>query len=351
MFLSCMIQVTVFSKSSVLASQPERSVGSAPTKQELLQCWTEYLYALGSVEGTGKYFGKANGKIFTDTTVHMVYLYPCLLEFGSSKKHVNSFGKQYDFSLTRDNPTLPWTIERLEFKQDHRDLKSWDFPKHGGGSQDDSVGYDIFNTIGVGLFADKSTPNLPDIFKSKHLKILKMEAVENEGKKQTLLEFEYSCYDDTPGIIPQHEPTYKQIFYLKAEVTLETDYYLISRGKFQAFRFRLDGQNDKVNDEWESDVECEFDTTTYRVPLPKHYKRITRNPSILKSTPNISEYTIDLDLRETHPKDPKRFTLSAFGLPEPDFGPRRMSLFRIVMMSLGGILVLLALWLMYLKRL
>ncbi len=44
------------------------------------------------------------------------------------------------------------------------------------------------------------------------------------------------------------------------------------------------------------------------------------------------------------------FTLSHFGLPEPDFGERRVSRFRYILMAVGGLLIVIALWKMYNKR-
>lgn len=351
LFLTSMIMFAINSNNNTFASSSEMAVMNNPTKQELLNRWTKYLHALGSIEGIKKYCDKGNGVICSEFTNHIVYLYPYLLEKRNSKngsEYARVFGNRYDFCIQRDNSTVPWAIERLEIKPEHRDLNSWTFPEHYGSSQDDLVGYNIFNFSGVGLFADKSTPNLPDIFRSNHLKILKMETIENEGKKQIHLEFDYS-YDHFPEKLTQQKQfeNYRknnpniQYFSLKAEVVLETDYYLISKGKFHTIW---------LSEEWDSDVECEFDMTAHKVPLPKHYKRITRHPSKLKRTPNISELTIDFDLHETNPKDDKRFTLSAFGLPEPDFSERRPSRIRFILMFLGAALIGTGLWQMYKKR-
>jgi len=48
--------------------------------------------------------------------------------------------------------------------------------------------------------------------------------------------------------------------------------------------------------------------------------------------------------------DPAMFTLSYYGLPEPDFGERRVGWFRIATMIIGVSLIAFALWQMHLKR-
>jgi hypothetical protein len=57
------------------------------------------------------------------------------------------------------------------------------------------------------------------------------------------------------------------------------------------------------------------------------------------------------NLRPTDPKDIKRFTLSHYGLPEPDFdNSRRTDRVRYILIGLGAILIVIALWRMIQKR-
>jgi hypothetical protein len=284
-------------------------------------------------------------------TGEIVCHYPLLAEvweqIGGETSEVSITGKNYRFRLEREKPTDGWEIERIAMEPATAVRDSWAFPKHlYPYEEDEPIGYAIFNSLGVGLFTEGSRPNLPYIFQSNHLKILKIETITNGEKKQTLLEFEYS-YDDFSEIAKRfsdydymNHPLWKP-YYMKGEVVLETDYYLISSGKFHT-RWRAA--------EKRIETECEFDTTTYRVPLPVHYTQKTQfSDSETRNSLNL-ELLLDFDLRETNPKDTKRFTLSAFGLPEPDFGQRRMSLSRIVMMALGGIMVFYALWKMWFER-
>ncbi len=253
-------------------------------------------------------------------------------------------GKDYRFILERKEPTDAWMIERISMDtQPLPTLESWNFPEHFplDNGKKEPVGYNIFNTLGVGLFAYQSLPNLPDIFQNEHFKVNKVEWVEDEGKKRLFLDFDYT-YEDFPrhlNIDRKSRPHLKP-FSLQGQVYLETDYFLIAKGTFHRVFF----------DDCHSTVECEYDCDTYHVPLPKKYNLVTHYDFKDDNMKGVLETYIDFDLRETNPKDPKRFTLSAFGLPEPDFGPRRMSLFRIAMMAFGGLMVLVALWKMVAKR-
>lgn len=328
----------------VSAISPSMNDSNVIFKQELVDIWTEYLHALGNVEGQGKYQYKVGDEVRSNFVGEILYFYPFFSEVRPSSAHVH--GKKYEFRLERADGSSLWTIEHLAMNSGESEVNSWAFPKHHDSPQADIVGYSIFNSVGVGLFTEGSTPNLPDIFQSDHLKIIRMENIITDGKKQILLEFEYS-YDDFPEELKKkphfdykNHPSWKP-YYMKAEVILETDYYLISQGKFH---IRWLAKENRI------ETECKFDTTTYRVPLPVHYKVREQLRDSERNLALTSEMTIDFDLRETNPKDMKRFTLSAFGLPEPDFEPRRMSLFRIVMMALGGIIIFVALWRVWSER-
>jgi len=318
--------------------------------------WLEYLHALGQVEGKNFRRYVRNGIKESESIDQIVCLFPLFLETRDTEKGesfaVKVDGKNYSFYLERNNPNDKWTLERNEMVSSDTPLDSWQFPKHFSTEGLEVAGYDIFITLGHGLFADGATVNLPEILKSKYFKAHQVKFIENEGKRQLFIDFDY-IHDGFPERLKNNKSWFEhnyrsewKPFSLRGQVYLETEYYLISKATFHT---------QYLADEYHSEVECEYDCNTYRVPLPKKYKLITRYDYFIGDEEcrkqGVVETYIDFDLRETNPKDPKRFTLSAFGLPEPDFGPRRMSLFRIVMMSLGGIMVLLALWLMYLKRL
>jgi len=314
--------------------------------------WLTYLHALGYVEGTvlceytrdGAYEGEYKSKIVCN--------YPLLADnrglIGCDLDGVDVTGTNYCFRLEREEPTDAWIIEHLSIGAEAPLLDSWKFPEHFplDNRMIGTVGYKIFNILGVGLFADNSLQNLPDIFATNNLKVNRAEFTERDGKRQLFLDFDYTYAD-----FPQHlksniafdfknNPHWKP-FSLKAHVWLETDYFLITKGTFHTVY---------LSEERHSTAECEYDTQTYKVPLPRRYKLVDQYNWQDESLKGVLETRIDFDLRETNPKNPKRFTLSAYGLPEPDFGPRRMSLFRIAMMALGGLMILIALWRMIMGR-
>jgi hypothetical protein len=289
-------------------------------REELPKRWSKYLHALGSVEGMGTYRYFRNGELENEFTLTVVCHYPLFAQIGGQidggTNSVSAMGANYDFRLERENPTDAWIIENIsEIGKELPSLDSWKFPEHFplDDRVKDSVGYSIFNTLGVGLWADNSLQNLPDIFAKVNFKVNRAEFTERDRKKQLFLDFDYTYAD-----FPQHHkenisfdfknnPHWKP-FSLKAQVWLETDYFLITKGTFHSVY--LDG-------ECHATVECEYDCQTYKVPLPRRYKLVERYDYRDDKLKGVLETRIDFDLRETNPKDPKRFTLSAYGIPEP----------------------------------
>lgn len=349
-FLTILL-LTATGVSSVHAISGERVVTEQNYREIFPKRWIEYLHALGAVEGKLFYRYTRNGQNDGEFISEFICYYPLLADILGLQQggadDVTVTGRTYFFRLERETANDAWVIERLNKRPNSKRLQDWTFPRHfhtDFNDAGDPVGYSIFNTLGVGLFASRSLPNLPDIFQSEFFRVNKIEFLEVEGKKQVFLDFDYT-YPDLPEDIQgadelKNHPDWKP-FSLQGQVWLETDYYLIVKGKFHTVF---------LSEEHQTTVECDYDCNTYKIPLPKKYRRVSQYDFKDDQIKGTLETNIEYDLRETNPKDAKRFTLSAFGLPEPDFGGRRMSLLRIVLMVVGAILIATGAWQMYQKR-
>jgi hypothetical protein len=359
--LFCVMFVIVCFNSAVY-SQNFDNVKISEKKEELKKKWQEYLHSLGTVEGTMQYLRKRNGNVEGDFLMECVSMYPLWLDQRScgtilkreeddSYDSVGVTGKDYQFSLRRAYGTKNWTINELKFGKSDKKLHTWKFPVYLANPpsfQEDPAGYNIFSTLGVGLLGITSSANLPYLILSEWCTIKEMKEVDQDGMKQLQLSFEF-IMPDFPEEVKKTPEFEKQSSSWKrytviGKVTLITNYFLISEAKFH-WEY-MSGAKD-------ADVKITYDTETYRTPLPKRYYVFTEHNNYSSGTriQNTSELLEEFDLRETKPKNVKRFTLSAYGLPEPDFdNSRRTNRVRYILMGLGAILILIALWRIIQKR-
>jgi hypothetical protein len=314
--------------------------------------WNKYLHSLGNVEGSIIYKNTRNGKVESNFTNKFICAYPLLADIrGDNGKEIEASvnGNKYHFKLDRKSPSDGWIVTYISNDFSGRHCKTWDFPTHFSEPPShliNPIGYNIFNTLGVGLFGMDVNPNLPCMFASNWFSVDEFFQIEKDGEKQIYLSFQYNM-PENPKEIPNlpnfaEHPEWKK-YTLKGKVYLTTDFFLISEGNF----------NIKwMSEEYDVQVKIDYDKNIYQVPLPRTYYKKTiyranvRN-QILKG---IFETDQEFDLRETNPKDLKRFTLSYYGLPEPDFGERRTNRVRYIIMGIGILMMVIGTWRIIQKR-
>jgi hypothetical protein len=347
---------------SVIYSQNFDNAKISEKKEELKTKWQEYLHSLGTVEGTMQYLRKRNGNIEGDFLMECVSMYPLWIDHRSpgtllkreeedNYDSVGVTGKDYQFSLRKAYGSKIWTINELKFGKSDKKLSTWNFPVYLANPpsfQENPVGYNIFSTLGVGLFGIDSSANLPYLIFSEWCTIKEMKEVDQDGIKQLQLSFEFVMPDFPEAMkkVPEFkkESSIWKHYTVIGKVVLITNYFLISEAKFhfEYMSFTRD-----------IDIKITYDTEIYRTPLPKrHYVfSETNNYSSGARKTNTSELIQEFDLRETNPKNVRRFILSAYGIPEPDFdNSRRTNRVRYILMGLGAILIGIALWRMIQKR-
>jgi len=277
--------------------------------------WLEYLHALGNVEGSTYTKYIRNGQSENEFTSYLIYSYPPLLVDLSglfeAPTRVAATNEKYRFAVKRQSPADEWIPDMacgVDFPDKDVPMPGvpWDFP---GLFEDppshiiNPEGYRIFISIGVGLFGERPVPSLPYMIASEWVTIHELSLVEKNNEKQLYLSFEYN----------------RENYILKGKVFLTTDFFLVTEGEFRIESG--DGTEDVL-------VKIDYDTNSYKVPLPKnYYKKNTYSFDALKEGmlsrglpyKGIHETIRRFDLKETDTKSFERFTLPALGFPEPVF--------------------------------
>lgn len=304
--------------------------------------WNGYLKALGNVEGSISYKRTRNGKPGEEFENYIVCSYPRLADIrGPLDESIAAYvtGKNYSFSLSRLKPEDEWKIDSLSTDFPNRTKHSLSFPKHFADPPNqnvDPVGYTVFNILGVGLFGVDSDPNLPWMTSSEWIDVKDISPVEKDGVKYLSMSFEYKRPDFPESItrrtdISQH-PELKK-YTLTGDVLLTTDYFLIAEGTFHEEWLR------NVRD---VQVEITYDCDSYKVPLPQKYftKEFSKMFVDGEDVEISMEEEQEFKLKETNPKSEKRFTLSQFGLPEPELQEPAPNSARYILAAIGLALII-----------
>ena len=117
--------------------------------------------------------------------------------------------------------------------------------------------------------------------------------------------------------------------------------------RVERFGVRMSKSNDS-KDFMYFDVYLEYSKTDEGIP---YVSKILRCPSNVgygeKCNTMIVDEVFDIDFT---PVPDSEFTLSHYGFPEPEFGEPKMGWFRIFLMTIGGLMVVYALWRLYRNR-
>ncbi|MBQ4194869.1 MAG: hypothetical protein II622_02045, partial [Thermoguttaceae bacterium] len=186
------------------------------------------------------------------------------------------------------------------------------------------------------LFGVDCDPNLPWMTSSEWIVVKDISPVEKDGVKYLSMSFEYKRPDFPESVtrrtdISQH-PELKN-YTLTGDVLLTTDYFLIAEGTFHEEWLR------SVHD---MQVEITYDCDSYKVPLPQK-RSIREFCKMFVDGENVEiavEEDLEFKLKETNPKSKKRFTLSQFGLPEPELQEPEPDSVRYILAAIGLALII-----------
>jgi len=301
--------------------------------------WNNYIQILKCCEGnitSKKLWYKSDGtvsqqEIWSSETISN---FPCLVTSTSKnggKSHVFGLNKKYTFNLTETENQL-WEIididSRVNYPQDFKwDFREWIRPEPFSTY---TAEYRIVDSFAPFFFV-AGLP-LPVLIKNPDFKLIELEETINNNCREISISFTYSPENYSPFapvrkgtivLLPDYDWVIKEMtLFLLADQPVDT----LSTPVRLSMVFEYDFRGD--------------------IPLIKSFSLLSFTNETLIWSAN-SEYSINL-LSQTNL--PSRFTLSHYGLPEPDFGERRTNRIRYIIMAVGLIMIGIGAWRMIQKR-
>jgi hypothetical protein len=272
-----------------------------------------------------------NGEVVGEVKSNYYLLYPCnVKEYSADGKDiVRCAGTNYSFLLEKNVDSRDWQLTDIMFFDDNKPtLFDWENSLDGELTDSNLLKRNfryVQNEIAQGILIWGGT-YLPSIVKLPEFKIknIYLESIGGIDKVHIDYEFEpvpekYETFSVRSGTLILHQKS-----------------WLIESGKFD---LELSGVRLHYT------VQYVYEYNDFE--MPTLIKRVLSN-----SYKNIDYSSIfELNIKPDDPILPSRFTLSHYGLPEPDFdNSRRTNRVRYILMGLGAILIGIALWRMIQKR-
>jgi hypothetical protein len=338
--LVVMFVFIVHSSERIMAND---SVLQVLDKAQLIHKWNDFLQEMGTMEGTLSCTYWRNGiKDEKDSySMDFFYKFPFIAKEGVSNDGMVSAGvraSNYVFLLKSENKqNLNWVVNKLDkaartgfgTQLSYPDI-SVNTPRSDSGNID-GICAGICNSLCVLMIAQNLF--LPSLINQEEFSIISNEIVNVEGSKQSQ-RLRFKFYTDNsskyPNLVFDNVP-----FSIEGDLMLETEYRLLGKGTVV---FAYGTEKETVV------IDCVYDENTLSVPVPVTYTAVHNlsNGSTFKEVHSFEK------VRKCT-ADTSRFTLSHYGLPEPDFGESRHNRIRYAIMSLGALLIMIGLWRMYKK--
>jgi hypothetical protein len=308
--------------SNIVAS--EKDFGQI--KSEIVQQWRVYLKNIPSHECVCN--KRILGQVKEDIRFESIYRfkyggYPNFSferKNGELLKNITSTNKRYLFRLRKESDEN-WIISEL----DNNDVSEYNdisiFIDNTKGTDFFVKNYNLLTSIAPGLVLFRTW--LPDVFLSQDFQIEEINNIIDDGGDE-ILEVIYK-YE------PSTEHGYRNIrsgtLYL-----LKNHYYLVKKANFDYFDTSFTPR-DSANLVNEFSFENPF--------FPALRKQTIKVPKGIEGA-----WILILEINEiilnNFPQS--EFTLSHYGLPEPDFGERRINRIRYIIMGVGLLLIGWGLW-------
>jgi hypothetical protein len=261
---------------------------------------------------------------------------------------VNSFSQNYFFKIHRSNQDQ-WSIDFVEKNSpdgELNNLENYVFPTGKEKIMREFRDY-VCRFYLLKCLALQANTFLPTLMELPEFNIEQIEKIQKDGINYYSIKFSFTPKDGNDVIkqkkssiqnnnnnvvseLPEGLIKYPQIFVRNGSLLLTMDYLLIKEAEVEILN---QGKHKIIcNYKYENDI-----------PFISEY--------ILKYNEGNYEEKYSFDLNLTTNQNPKRFTLSHYGFPEPDFdNSRRINRVRYILMGLGAILIGIALWRMIQKR-
>ena len=308
--------------------------------QEALNAWEEYGEFLSHCEGSvivhTTWYDDNGGTNEEEKTVsEMICDYPLIVFsflINQNKRRITGINKDYTFVITEEQKDVYSVLDitRLDeipqrFTWRYRD---WE---EGGFHRDDTMDSYIADTFGDSLLA----PSIPlsVLFTLPEFDITESERIVESGTNKVRISFTFSPESFSPieavrkGTIILLPDSFWLPESLELHITEEKEDKLGIAPYFQVRNYEY--QND------------------YAMPLLKEdHCETTLNGRLFWNS--SADYDLKYVKHRKYP--PKRFTLSHYGLPEPDFAEKDYTPFRIFLFVFGLAFISLGLYQIYRKR-
>ena len=299
----------------------ERFMKEAPLK------WDEYLRLFPKIEGTSVEIIRSSlKKDVKEIKNSFTCDYPGMVFKSQSKDYSYHYcaNERYSFALNHEKES-PLLDECLPLdKQAIPDLKDWTFPAMSKTVKRNSSINFITEIVAQGLLLDHKW--LPLLLKCQNFKIDEIEEIFKNNEHLVRLKFSNNV------------KTLNDEAYLmnvrSGELFLLPDYYWLVKSGACSF------WSEKVsyNTEWNNSYEYD------QFPAPQLLSR--QLTTLYSKNQERIQREIKYDFKPVLQEDPSQFTLSYYGLPEPEFEVRRgrFQMVRFIFMTAGAALVVFVLY-------
>jgi len=300
-------------------------------QKEAPVAWARYVQSMSSISGTVTVRNLENGRVTFERSNEYSLLFPFnVKEYSENEVQiVRCAGPNYSFLLEKRADDQNWQIMRL---------LSYDKPKPSLADWESALYEDWFNESllerdfhvvqnellqGLQLYGHAYLPSLVNLPEFSVKGIYKTTV---DGVDKVYIDYEFEPLDPVK---------YETLSVRSGSLVLDRQSWLIESGEFDV---ELSGIRLRYT------VQCSYEANGDSVPKLKQRSLNTSHRGI-----NFSS-VFEFDLETDNTISPSRFTLSHYGIPEPDFGERRISPVRYLLLGIGILMVAFALWQMYRKR-
>ncbi|MDO4586239.1 MAG: hypothetical protein Q4C95_02975 [Planctomycetia bacterium] len=296
------------------------------------EIWKDYLLELNEgVEGRIQIQTFQDAQLENQYTCYLIREKKrCLEEIENPQEQsriVNSFADGYVFKIHQQNNNPHWTIDFLEKISAGTIgyIKNYSFPTGKETNYNELKDY-VLRYYLLKCFALQANTFLPTMLNLPEFVIESVDKVQQDDNYYYLVKFSFEPANDDSsqessdlGELPKGLSKYPLILVRSGSLLLTTDYLLIKEADVNM----IGGENRKIK--------CDYKRNN-GFPLISEYSVKSYNNPIFEE-----KYHFDLHMRKND--CPSRFTLSHYGLPEPDFGENRVNRLRYVIMIAGLILI------------
>ena len=304
--------------------------------EEAPKAWRNYLHSLNGLEWHVTEMLNETGQTQGARRFRSgLYIYPNFLSQSTDERavHLNVANAKYSFSLTKNGQGDTWRLLKVDPLAPPTPIRELLFPAlkslESVPREQELREWNLAN-LAVALKLNLRIW-LPPYLDSPEFRILSV--TEESDGKHNLVCVKY---------------TYEPPRYTSGELLRSGEVFLMP-DKFWALKKAIYSglEPDQVT-RLKCELNLEYDLESVDVPLPIE--------AVLKATSPVSpkdDFMITWNYqwnRNIQDRATQQFTLSHYGFPEPDFGERRTNRFRYILMTIGSLMIIIALWQMYRKR-